>query len=209
MISSRLSEVCLVVQSIYLLSIVLLLSCVLLATMGGWQQIIPGLSRSTNYITMSMGYYRDKILANYICQLHWQKTPRLYPGAGDSGPFWWEIWAENDPSQPPVFRCSENTNIPASPSLPTGHSGGHLVLVLRAGMFFSCWQLGMFCQDQWKLGQWLKDSRIPTKKSVMKCTGLFRFLLQGENIRYFQFSQLEKLDSAVKRHFSLGEKRET
>ena len=111
MISSRLSEVCLVVQSIYLLSIVLLLSCVLLATMGGWQQIIPGLSRSTNYITMSMGYYRDKILANYICQLHWQKTPRLYPGAGDSGPFWWEIWAENDPSQPPVFRCSENLNI--------------------------------------------------------------------------------------------------
>ena len=81
---------------------------------GGWQQIIPGLSRSTNYITMSMGYYTDKILANYICQLHWQKTQRLYPGAGDSGPFWWEIWAENDPSQPPVFRCSENTNILAA-----------------------------------------------------------------------------------------------
>ena len=66
-------------------------------------------------------------------------------------------------------------------------------------MFFCSWQLGMFCQDQWKLGQWLKDSRIPTKKSVMKCTaGLFRFILQGENMLVFSVSQLEKLNWKTK-----------
>ena len=44
---------------------------------GGRQKIILGLSRSTNYITMSMGWRTDKILANYSCQLCRQKTEGL------------------------------------------------------------------------------------------------------------------------------------
>ena len=100
---------------------------------------------------------------------------------------------------PPVFRCSHNHNTPA----PCSQSG-HLVLVLPALMFFWSWQLGMFCQDQWKLGQWLKDSRIPTKKSVMKCTGLFRFIFQGENILYyflFQHWSYRLLSNNLKKYF--------
>ena len=80
-------------------------------------------------------------------------------------------------------------------------------------MFFTSWQLGMFCQDQWKLGQWLKDSRIPTKKFVMKFTGLFRFIyFKGKIFSYFhnRRNYIENLSNnwrtipAVKWHFSPG-----
>ena len=130
-----------------------------------------------------MGYYTDKILANYICQLQRQKTPRLYPGGADSGPFWWEIWAENDPT----LHLS---------------SVAHIITILQRHvrsldiLFWSSrpwcfsgpdsWECFVKTNESWDNGWKTQENRLRSLWwNVLDYSNLY---LQGENIRYFLFS---------------------